>query len=73
MPKQKASNSGTFLPASLMYFLSGKLMQLRSGVDSLAGYLFNVNDGTSAIYLSEPLAAVCSVGRDGRMGWSFYL
>jgi hypothetical protein len=35
----------------------------------LAGYLFNVNDGTSAIYLSEPLAAVCSVGRHGRMGW----
>jgi hypothetical protein len=35
----------------------------------LAGYLFNVNDGTSAIYLSEQLEAVCSVGRHGRMGW----
>jgi hypothetical protein len=35
----------------------------------LAGYLFNVNDGTSAIYLAEQLAAVCSVGRHGRMGW----
>jgi hypothetical protein len=34
MPKQKAPNSGAFLPASLMYFLSGKLMQLRSGVDT---------------------------------------
>jgi hypothetical protein len=35
----------------------------------LAGDIFNVNDGTSAIYLSEPLAAVCSVGRHGRIGW----
>ena len=35
----------------------------------LAGYLFSVNDGTSAIYLSEQLEAVCSVGRHGRMGW----
>jgi hypothetical protein len=38
MPKQKAPNSGTFLPASLMYFLSGKLMQLRSGVDNDVDY-----------------------------------
>jgi hypothetical protein len=35
----------------------------------LAGYLFSVNDGTSAIYLSEQLEAVCSLGRHGRMGW----
>jgi hypothetical protein len=35
----------------------------------LAGYLFSVNDGTSAIYLSGQLEAVCSVGRHGRMGW----
>ena len=35
----------------------------------LADYVFNVNDGTSAIYLSEQLEAVCSVGRHGRMGW----
>jgi hypothetical protein len=35
----------------------------------LAGYLFSVNDGTSAIYLSEQLEPVCSVGRHGRMGW----
>ena len=35
----------------------------------LADYLFNVNGGTSAIYLSEQLEAVCSLGRHGRMGW----
>jgi hypothetical protein len=35
----------------------------------LAGYLFSVNDGTSAIYLSEQVGAVCSVGRHGRLGW----
>jgi hypothetical protein len=35
----------------------------------LADHLSNVNDGTSAIYLSEDLEAVCSVGRFGRMGW----
>jgi hypothetical protein len=35
----------------------------------LAGYLFSVNDGTSAIYLSEQLEAVCSLGHHGRMGW----
>jgi hypothetical protein len=35
----------------------------------LAGYLISVNDGASAIYLSEQLKAVCSVGRHGRMGW----
>jgi hypothetical protein len=35
----------------------------------LAGYLFSGNDGTSVIYLSEQLEAVCSVGRHGRMGW----
>ena len=35
----------------------------------LADYLISVNDGTSAIYLSEQLEAVCSVGRHGRMGW----
>src|SRR5450756_1283795 len=32
-------------------------------------YKRQVNDGTSAIYLSEQLEAVCSVGRHGRMGW----
>jgi hypothetical protein len=35
----------------------------------LADYLFNVNDGTSAIYLSEHLEAVCFLARHGRMGW----
>jgi len=35
----------------------------------LAGYLISVNDGASAIYLSEQLKAVCSVGRHGRLGW----
>src|SRR5665811_1945948 len=35
----------------------------------LADYLFSVNDGTSAIYLSEQLEAVCSLGRHSRMGW----
>jgi hypothetical protein len=35
----------------------------------LADYLFNVNDGTSAIYLSEQLEAVCFLARHGRMGW----
>ena len=35
----------------------------------LAGDIFSVNDGTTAIYLSDQLAAVCSVGRHGRMGW----
>ena len=35
----------------------------------LASYLFNVNDGTSAIYLADQLAAVCFLGRHGRMGW----
>ena len=35
----------------------------------LADYVFNVNDGSAAIYLSEQLEAVCSVGRHGRMGW----
>jgi hypothetical protein len=35
----------------------------------LADYVFNVNHGTSAIYLSEQLEAVCFLVRDGRMGW----
>lgn len=35
----------------------------------LADYVFNVNDGTSAIYLSDQLNAVCSLARHGRMGW----
>lgn len=35
----------------------------------LAGYLYNVNDGSAAIYLAEPLEAVCAVGRQGRIGW----
>ena len=35
----------------------------------LADYLSNVNDGTSAIYLAEPLKAVCFVCRHGRLGW----
>jgi hypothetical protein len=35
----------------------------------LAGYLFSINDGTSAIYLSEQLEAVCFLCRHGRMGW----
>jgi len=35
----------------------------------LADYVFNVNDGTSAIYLSDQLDAVCFLARHGRMGW----
>src|SRR5664279_2692892 len=35
----------------------------------LADYLFNVNDGTSAIYLSNHRQAVCFLCRHGRMGW----
>jgi hypothetical protein len=35
----------------------------------LADYLCNVNDGTSAIYLSDQLDAVCFLARHGRMGW----
>jgi hypothetical protein len=35
----------------------------------LAGYLFSVNDGTSAIYLSDHRQAVCFLCRHGRMGW----
>jgi hypothetical protein len=35
----------------------------------LADCLFNVNEGTSAIYLSDHLQAVCFLCRHGRMGW----
>src|ERR1039457_1870311 len=35
----------------------------------LAGYLFSVNGGTSAIYQSGRLEGVLSLGRHGRMGW----
>ena len=35
----------------------------------LADYLFNVNDGTSAIYLSDERQAACFVSRHGRIGW----
>ena len=35
----------------------------------LADYIFDVNGGTSAIYLSEQLEAVCFLCRHGRMGW----
>jgi hypothetical protein len=35
----------------------------------LAEYLYQVNDGTSAIYLSEKLNAVCLCCRLGRLGW----
>ena len=35
MPDEKAPSSGAFLPASLMYFCSGKPMQFYSGVDTL--------------------------------------
>jgi hypothetical protein len=34
MPYEKAPSSGAFLPASLMYFLSGEPMHYLSGVDS---------------------------------------
>jgi hypothetical protein len=34
MPEEKAPSSGAFLPASLMYFCSGKPMHFYSGVDS---------------------------------------
>jgi hypothetical protein len=35
----------------------------------LADCLFNVNEGTSAIYLSNHRQAVCFLCRYGRMGW----
>ena len=35
MPYEKAPSSGAFLPASLMYFLSGEPMHYLSGVDKL--------------------------------------
>ena len=35
----------------------------------LAGYLHNINDGTSAVYLSENYQAVCYLTRHGRLGW----
>ena len=35
----------------------------------LADYLFNVNEGTSAIYLSSDRQGVCFLCRYGRMGW----
>jgi hypothetical protein len=35
----------------------------------LTDYISNVNHGTSAIYLSDQLEAVCFLVRDGRMGW----
>jgi hypothetical protein len=35
----------------------------------LADCLFNVNEGTSAIYLSDHRQAVCFLCRHGRMGW----
>ena len=35
----------------------------------LADYLFNVNDGTSAVYLADHLEAVCFLSRHGRIGW----
>jgi hypothetical protein len=35
----------------------------------LVDCLFNVNDGTSAIYLSDQRQAVCFLCRHGRMGW----
>jgi hypothetical protein len=35
----------------------------------LTDYISNVNHGTSAIYLSDQLEAVCFLCRHGRMGW----
>jgi hypothetical protein len=35
MSEEKAPGSGAFLPASLMYFCSGKPMHFCSGVDTL--------------------------------------
>jgi hypothetical protein len=35
----------------------------------LADYVPHINDGTSAVYLSEQLQAVCFLVRQGRMGW----
>src|SRR5476649_2348517 len=35
----------------------------------LAEYVLNINDGTSAVYLSERFQAVCFLVRQGRMGW----
>jgi len=36
MPEEKASSSGAFLPASLMYFCSGQPMHFCCGVDTRA-------------------------------------
>ena len=38
MPDEKAPSSGAFLPASLMYFLSGEPMHYLSGVDSSSDF-----------------------------------
>jgi hypothetical protein len=35
MPDEKAPSSGTFLPASLMYFCSGQPMHFCCGVDNI--------------------------------------
>jgi len=35
MPEEKASSSGAFLPASLMYFCSGQPMHFCCGVDKM--------------------------------------
>jgi hypothetical protein len=35
----------------------------------LASFVADVNNGTSLIYLSEQLQAVCLLARQGRMGW----
>jgi hypothetical protein len=35
----------------------------------LAEYVYQVNEGTSAIYLSEQMNAVCLCSRLGRLGW----
>ena len=41
----------------------------KSWRNCLAEYLYNLNEGIAAVYLSEDRQAVCLVNRYGRMGW----
>ena len=52
MPDEKAPSSGAFLPASLMYLLSGEPMHYLSGVDSrLGGHIIALGAGPPTIPL----------------------
>jgi NAD(P)-dependent dehydrogenase (short-subunit alcohol dehydrogenase family) len=54
MHEEKAPGSGTFLPASLMYSCSGKLMHFYSDVDKVSyAVLFLASDESSYMTGSE--------------------